>query len=79
MTTEEKKTLHHFIKEYDDIRLNIDLMQKSIQGLVEKRERLFSKAEELKNKEQSFMATLITKYGESEVTPNKLIQALNND
>lgn len=79
MTTDEKEKLQYFIKEYDGIRFNIELMQKSIQGLAEKRDKLLNRADDLKNEEQEFMATLIAKYGESEITPNKLIKALNDD
>jgi len=79
MTKDEKKKLKYFIKEYDEINFNIDLMQKSIQSLAEKRDKLLNRAEDLKDEEQSFMGTLIAKYGESEITPNKLIEALNDD
>lgn len=79
MTKEEKEKLQYFIKEYDEINFSIDLMQKSIQSLAEKRDKLLNRAEDLKDEEQSFMGTLISKYGESEITPNKLIEALNDD
>jgi uncharacterized protein YoxC len=78
MTTIEKEKIRNFVKEYEEISFNINLMQKSIQSLAEKRDALLDRAETLKEDEQSFMATLIAKYGESEITPNKLLKALND-
>jgi hypothetical protein len=78
MTTQEKEKIRNFVKEYEEINFNIDLMQKSIQSLAKKRDDLLERAESLKEDEQSFMATLIAKYGESEITPNKLLKALND-
>ena len=78
MTTVEKEKIRNFVKEYEEISFNINLMQKSIQSLAEKRDALLDRAETLKEDEQSFMATLIAKYGESEITPNKLLKALND-
>jgi hypothetical protein len=78
MTTEEKEKIRNFVKEYEEINFNIDLMQKSIEGLAEKRDALLERAETLKEEELGFMATLIAKYGESEITPNKLLKALND-
>ena len=49
-------------------------MQKSIQSLAEKRDRLFDELDTLKQKEEGFMNRLIEKYGASEVTPFKLLQ-----
>ena len=66
--------LNEFIKEYREIGLNLDLMQKSIEGLAEKRDRLLDRVEELKLEERTFIKELSSKYGDSEITPNKLMQ-----
>ena len=49
-------------------------MQKSIEGLAEKRDRLLDRVEELKLEEKAFIKELAAKYGDSEITPNKLMQ-----
>ena len=53
-------------------------MQKSIQSLAEKRDDLFDELEDMKTNEKKFMDKLIKKYGESEVTPYKLLQVYEN-
>lgn len=74
MNKEERKELKEFVDRYKEIELSIDLMQKSIQGLAEKRDKLFDELDTLKQKEEGFMNRLIEKYGASEVTPFKLLQ-----
>lgn len=74
MNKKEKQELKEFVDRYKEIELSIDLMQKSIQGLAEKRDRLFDELDTLKQKEEGFMNRLIEKYGASEVTPFKLLQ-----
>jgi hypothetical protein len=49
-------------------------MQKSIESLAEKRDKLFQELEDIKKKEESYMKKLIEKYGASNVTPYKLMQ-----
>jgi len=49
-------------------------MQKSILSLAEKRDDLFNDLEKMKVNEKQFMDKLIEKYGESNVTPYKLLQ-----
>jgi len=49
-------------------------MQKSIQSLAEKRDGLFEELDSMKGKEKKFMDDLIKKYGESNVTPYKLMK-----
>jgi hypothetical protein len=76
MTTEEIQKIRDLIKEWNEIHFNIDLMQKSIEGLAEKRDRLFDRAETLKEEEGELLRSLQEKYGESEVTPNKIMQLI---
>jgi hypothetical protein len=74
MNIEERKELKEFVDRYKEIELSIDLMQKSIQSLAEKRDTLFDELDTLKQKEERFMTRLIEKYGAAEVTPFKLLQ-----
>ncbi len=74
MTKKERKELVSFVDRYKQIETSIDLMQKSIQSLAEKRDNLFEELDEMKSKEKKFMDKLIEKYGESNVTPYKLMQ-----
>ena len=74
MTQEDKDKLNEFIKEYREIQFNLDLMQKSIESLAEKRDRFLDRVEELKLEEQAFIKELAERYGDSEITPNKLMQ-----
>lgn len=74
MNKKERKELAKFIDRYKEIETSIDLMQKSIQSLAEKRDNLFEELDQMKGKEKRFMDKLIEKYGESEVTPWKLKQ-----
>jgi len=74
MNKKERKELANFIDRYKEIETSIDLMQKSIQSLAEKRDNLFEELDTMKGKERKFMDRLIEKYGESEVTPYKLLQ-----
>ena len=74
MTKKEKKELEKFIDKYKQIETSIDLMQKSIESLAEKRDNLFEELDSMKGKERKFMDKLIKKYGESDVTPYKLMQ-----
>jgi uncharacterized coiled-coil DUF342 family protein len=53
-------------------------MQKSIESLVEKRDKLFDRVEELKADELQFLDELRNKYGEENITPNKLMQYIND-
>lgn len=74
MNIKEKNELVEFVDRYKEIELSIDLMQKSIQSLAEKRDKLFNELDTLKQKEEQFMNRLIEKYGASEITPFKLLQ-----
>lgn len=74
MTKKERKELAGFVDRYKEIETSIDLMQKSIQSLAEKRDGLFEELDSMKGKEKRFMDNLIKKYGESNVTPYKLMQ-----
>jgi hypothetical protein len=76
--TEEIQKIKDFIKEYNEIHFNLDLMQKSIESLAEKRDKLFERVEELKTDELGFLEELRNKYGEENITPNKLMQYLND-
>ncbi len=78
MTKKETKELINFVDRYKEIETSIDLMQKSIQSLAEKRDNLFDELEDMKTNEKRFMDKLIKKYGESEVTPYKLLQVYEN-
>lgn len=79
MNTEEKLKIKHFIKEYNEIFAMADLMQKSIESLAKKRDDLFDKAEDLKIEERKFIDDMIKKYGPKNVTPNKLLEIINED
>lgn len=74
MNKKERKELAKFIDRYKEIETSIDLMQKSIQSLAEKRDNLFEELDMMKGNERKFMDKLIEKYGESEVTPYKLMK-----
>jgi hypothetical protein len=75
---EEIQKIKDFIKEYNEIHFNLDLMQKSIESLADKRDKLFDKVEELKSDELRFLEDLRNKYGEENITPNKLMQYIND-
>jgi hypothetical protein len=74
MTQQDKQRLNDLIREYGEISFNIDLMQQSILGLAEKRDGLLSRLDQLKVEEQAFLKEISNRYGDSEVTPNKLMQ-----
>jgi hypothetical protein len=74
MTQQDKQRLNDLIREYGEISFNIDLMQQSILGLAEKRDGLLSRLDQLKVEEQAFLKEISKRYGDSEVTPNKLMQ-----
>ena len=74
MTKKERKELAGFVDRYKEIETSIDLMQKSIQSLAEKRDGLFEELDSMKGKEKKFMDDVIKKYGESNVTPYKLMK-----
>jgi len=74
MNIEDRKELKNFIDRYKEIETSIELMQKSIESLAEKRDNLFDELDGLKKREEAFMNRLIEKYGASEVTPHKLLQ-----
>lgn len=76
MTQEEIQKIKDLIKEYNEIHFNIDLMQQSIEGLAEKRDRLFDRAETLREEEGILLRSLQEKYGEENVTPNKIMQLI---
>ena len=76
ITTEEIEKIKEFINEYNEIFFNIDLMQKSIESLGERRDKLFERASTLKKDELVFLKELQDKYGESAVTPNKLMELI---
>lgn len=76
MTEKEIETIREFVNRYDEIHMQTDLMQKSIESLAEKRDRLFDELLEMKEREKEFMDELINKYGASEVTPNKLLKLI---
>jgi len=74
MTQQDKDRLNEFIKEYREIGFNVDLMQKSIEGLAEKRDLLLTRLDSLKSEERAFLKELALRYGDHEITPNKLMQ-----
>jgi uncharacterized coiled-coil DUF342 family protein len=73
MTYEDKRMLIEFVEKYDGIHEQMDLMQQTINELVEKRTKLLDTVDDLKEKEKDFLEGLIEKYGASEITPNKLM------
>ena len=74
MNKKEKKELIEFVDKYKQIEDSIILMQKSIESLAEKRDKLFEDLDNLKDREKSYMKKLVKKYGASNVTPYKLMQ-----
>ena len=74
MTQQDRQKLNDLIREYREISFNIDLMQQSILGLAEKRDGMLSRLDQLKVEEQAFLKEISKRYGDSEVTPNKLMQ-----
>jgi hypothetical protein len=74
MTQQDKDRLNEFIKEYREIGFGVDLMQQSIQGLAEKRDRMLTRLEQLKEEERVFLREISARYGDSQVTPNQLMQ-----
>lgn len=74
MTKKEIADLNGFISRYKEIQLSLDLMQKSIISLAEKRDNLFTEVDMMKGKETKFIEKIAKKYGASEVTPNKLVK-----
>lgn len=79
MNIKEKQKVKEFIKEYNEIFMMADLMQKSIESLAKKRDALFDKAEDLKMEERKFIDDMINKYGPENITPNKLLKIANED
>jgi seryl-tRNA synthetase len=74
MNKKERKELKDFVDRYKEIEISIETMQRTIESLAEKRDGLFDELEQMKGKERKFMDKLIEKYGESNVTPFKLMQ-----
>lgn len=74
MNNKEKKELKEFVNRYKEIEISIELMQKSIESLANKRDGLFDELDTLKEREEEFMKRLIEKYGAAEITPFKLLQ-----
>ena len=74
MTQQDKDRLNDLIREYREIGFNVDLMQQSIQGLAEKRDRMLTRLEQLKEEERVFFKEISARYGDSQVTPNQLMQ-----
>ena len=74
MNKKETKELIEFVDKYKQIEDSIILMQKSIESLAEKRDKLFEDLDNMKNREKSYMEKSVKKYGASEVTPYKLMQ-----
>ena len=74
MTKKERKELANFVDRYKEIEISITTMQTTIESLEKKRDGLFEELDQMKGKEKKFMDKLIEKYGESNVTPYKLMQ-----
>ena len=74
MNIKERKELIEFVDKYKEIEDSIILMQKSIESLAEKRDKLFEDLDNLKGQEKTYMEGLVKKYGAKEVTPFKLMQ-----
>lgn len=74
MTKKERKELADFVDRYKEINISIDTMQTTIESLAKRRDKLFEELDQMKGKEKRFMDKLIEKYGESNVTPYKLMQ-----
>ena len=74
MTDKEKDRVKKFVGSYDDINNQMDLMQLTINELVEKRNALLERVDDLKEQEKEFLEGLIEKYGIAAVTPNKLME-----
>lgn len=74
MTKRERKQLAEFIDRYKEIEISISTMQTTIESLAKRRDGLFEELDQMKGKEKKFMDKLIEKYGESNVTPYKLMQ-----
>ena len=74
MNKKERKELIEFVDKYKQIEDSINLMQKSIESLAEKRDKLFEELDDIKKKETVYMKKLVKKYGASNVRPYKLMQ-----
>lgn len=74
MNKKERKELADFVDRYKEINISIDTMQTTIESLAKRRDKLFEELDQMKGKEKRFMDKLIEKYGESNVTPYKLMQ-----
>tara|TARA_S200002703_G_scaffold144891_1_gene138858 strand:+ start:107 stop:349 length:243 start_codon:yes stop_codon:yes gene_type:complete len=74
MNKKERKELANFVDRYKEIEISITTMQTTIESLAKKRDGLFEELDQMKGKEKKFMDKLIEKYGESNVTPYKLMQ-----
>lgn len=79
MNTKEKTKIKEFVNKYKEIQMSIELMQKSIESLVVKRDNLFIELDSIKKDEETFMNKLINKYGANEITPYKLLQIYEED
>lgn len=79
MNKEEINKIKSFLKEYQEIDFNVDLMQKSIISLGEKRDALLERVEDIKQEEHEFLQEMIKKYGESNITPNKILELINEE
>ena len=70
----EKKELTSFVDRYKQIETSIDLMQKSILSLADKRDKLFDELDTMKSQEKTFMEKLIKKYGKDWA---KMVESIN--
>lgn len=74
MNKVEIEKMVQFVDSYKEISSQIELMQKSILSLGKKRDALIEKIEDMQEDEKSFLASLSNKYGESNITPYKLLE-----
>lgn len=79
MNKEERIEIVNFVDKYKELNQQVDLMQKSILSLAEKRDKLISKLEETQKEENLFIKTLIEKYGEENITPYKLLKCYEEE
>lgn len=73
----EKKELKDIIVRYNRIYGHIDAMEKEILNIQRKKDALLDELKNLEFNEEHLLKRLKRKYGDDEVTPNKLLKIIN--
>jgi RecA/RadA recombinase len=72
MTQEEKQTIKNFVHFYDDMRMELQSIEKTLKELESRRDFATALIEEKREQEKSFLEMLLKKYGPSVLDAQKI-------